>query len=135
MQSVLVQCEIDVVGKRLNDLAEAQRYDGEVIAAESEHRDTDEHAERCRSKSADDQREYHAQPGGIYTLLGKQREYTACICADAHESRVTQRKFTENTYRQIERYRQDNINTYRHKQSGVLAAQHAGKRQNAEYHE
>ena len=126
VQTVLVHCEVDVVGKRLDYLTEAESYDSEVVAAEPQYRDTDEYTEYRRCDTADYQCKYHSKPGGVDAFFGHQREYAADVSADAHESRMSEGKLTEDTDREVQRDGEDNVNTYRYEKSGILAAKNAG---------
>ena len=95
MQAVFIVADDEAVYKLLDDLAEGQRHDGQIIAVQTQHRDADE-----RSRDAREDRAHHYCERKAHAVRGDGALQAHCRDnagerADAHESRVSQTQLAE----------------------------------------
>ena len=81
-------------------LTERERYDSEVVAAQTEHGYTDQHAEKRRKQTADEQRKRESYPRARDSILYGTGEYRSY----AHEPCLSEAELAEYAYREVERH-------------------------------
>ena len=124
VQPSRVDGDIQAVDHVSDDLAEGQRHDGQIVAAQPQHRNADQNARDAREHAAHDhgQKEAH---GFVFKLEGAQhpaRGHDAGKRAHAHEARVAKAEFARYAHHEVERNRHD----HPHADGHQLAAQRAG---------
>ena len=132
MQRAAVQGDIQAVDDVADDLAERQRNDGEVVAAQTQHRNADQHARNACRHAASQNRQQQADGfvGQSHTLAQPHGHHDAGERADAHKARVTEAQFAGNADRQVQRNSHDDIRADRHK----LTFERAGHRAGGNHH-
>ena len=102
MQTVDVFDQINVIDDILDNLAESQRHDRQIVAAQTQDRDADQHACHSRNQSTDQNRQRETNPDRGEAFLGQNTERTADERTQTHEARVSETQLTENADRQIQ---------------------------------
>ena len=92
----------DVDDDDADNLAETERCDGEVVAAQAQRRQTDEHAEESCSDGACEEREGKRH-------MKVRRQDGGNIGADRHESRMAERELSRIAVDEVEARRQDDV--------------------------
>ena len=85
----------EAVYKLLDDLAEGQRHDCQIVAVQAQHRDADKSSRDAREDRAHHYREREAHSVGGDGILQAHRGDDAGERADAHEARVSQTQLAE----------------------------------------
>ena len=140
MQSVDVFDQINIVDDVLDDLAERQRYDRQIVAAQTQDRDTDQHACHACDQSADQDRQRETDPDRSQRFLCQDAERAADERAQAHEACVSEAQFAEDADGQVQGNCHDDIGTDRDeksldqagaaRQSVIYHAEHEARRNN-----
>ena len=85
-----------------DDLAECKGYYRKIVAAKTKSRKTDYHSENCGNNTAKNKGNDKSGPFADHRFKNN-RGFTAEICADAHETGMTEGKFTEEADNHAER--------------------------------
>ena len=99
VNAVGVDAEIEVIEYTLDDLTEGQRYDGQIVTVEAQHRDADEETHDSGKDSADDQRNRQTQRRRGNAVLQRNGSGGAHEGADAHKARMSQGQLTQDADR------------------------------------
>ena len=117
MQAGAVQTDVQHIDDILDDLAEGQRDDREIVALEAQHRHADDHARNRSADAADDDRKREPQRLKGYCIGQRRGGHNAGKCAHRHEARMAERQLAQDADRQVERNREDDIGADRHEQA------------------
>ena len=104
VQAVFVAADDQAVDELLDDLAEGERHDGEVVALQAEHRRADEKTDDGGKDRTDDHRDGETHRSARDRTHEALRDHDAGKCADAHKARVTEAQLTEDTDREVQRH-------------------------------
>src|ERR1051326_179743 len=123
---------LDVEDEHADDLAEAERDDGQVIAAQPQRRQA---AAVAGQRSAREQRQNEERVLRAGILVGVRREVEVGeerreVRADGHESGVAERELPGVAVDDVQRHRQRDVDADQHEDAGVV--RHAGEVQRAE---
>ena len=105
-----------------DDLAETERCDCEVVAAQAQGRQTDERAEDACRHTAREERCGERQ-------LEVRREHDADVGADRHEPGMAERELPRIAVDEVEARREDDVDSCEDKVQLPECTQHAGARQ------
>ena len=103
MEPVLVHTHIEIGDDILDDLAEGQRHNGQIVAVEPQHRDPDQHAGDGGEHRANGHADHQPQRAGDHDALQGHGGGHAGEGAHAHEARVTQTQLAGDSHHQIQR--------------------------------
>ena len=96
-----------VLEQGLDDLAEGQGHDGQVVAAQTEGGDTDDDTADSGHTAAHQKGDEEGHDTVAQRFLQKRGHLTADVGTHAHKSRVAQGKLTEEAHHQGQGHRQD----------------------------
>ncbi len=101
VQAVRVHAHQQAGDELLDDLAEGQRHDGEVVAREPQHRNADQKADDGGEEGAHDHRQRQAHRCGGDHAHEAHGGDDAGEGADAHEARVTETQVAQDAHREV----------------------------------
>ena len=112
---------IDVVQGDADDLAEAQRQDGEVVAGQAQSRDADKHAEQARHDARQRQTEGEGDTARQRAVLGEQG---AGVSTHGHETGVAQRQLAQIAGGNVQGDRQNDVDAHGQQDLVLVGGQH-----------
>ena len=125
VQALFIAADDEAVDKLLDDLAEGERHDGEIVALQAEHGRADEKADERGEKRADEHREREAH-GAIRNESRKTlRNDDTGERAYAHKARVAKAQLAENADREVQRNGHGHIAADRHEKTDDRALERA----------
>ena len=132
MQALAVQRNIQAVDDVADDFTERQRDDRQIVAAQAQHRNTDDHARDTGRRAAGQNRQQQAERfvRHAHALAQPHGHYNAGERADAHKARVAEAQLAGNADRQVEGDGHDDIRADRHE----LTLERAGHRAGGDHH-
>ena len=116
-QTAIIEAEVEVIEDALDDLAEGEGHDGEIVAVEAQHGNPDQKAHDGGKERADHQRQRETQGSARHKLLKRDGGGYAREGADAHEARVTEAELTQHADGEVQRERHHDIGTDRNEHS------------------
>ena len=102
MQAVLIHAQIDVGDQALDNLAEGQGDDGQIVAVEAEDRHADEKAEDAGDHAAQHHGQSQTEGLHLHAVLQGGGHRAAGKGADAHKARVAQGQLAGDAHHQVE---------------------------------
>src|ERR1043165_6272543 len=116
---------LDVEDEHADDLAEAERDDGQVIAAQPQRRQADEVAGHRRQRAAREQRHNEERVLRAGILVGVRREVEVGeergeVSAHGHESGVAERELPGVAVDDVQRHRQRDVDADQDDDAGVV---------------
>ena len=109
VETVGVNGHIEAVENVFDDLTEGQSDDGQVVAPQTKHGDTDEEACNTGQYCADDDTEGHEQGWACDIIAQHGHGDDAGKSADAHKARVTQAQLAHDTNGKVQGQSHDDI--------------------------
>ena len=138
VEAVRIKAQVHGVQHVLDDLAEGQGHDGEIVAPQAQHRDADEEAEHAGHHTADEHGERKAQHRGHFRA-GDDPEHRAGESAHAHKARMAQAQLAQDAHGEVQRDSKHHIGADGHQHALHGVVQHAahGPRlhDDVEYHD
>ena len=125
METAAVASQVNHIHYVFDNLSKGQRHDGQIVALQAQNRDADQDSEQSRAYGSNQNRQEKADSGHWNRRLHTAGEKRAGKGAHTHEARVSQAQLTGDTYRQVQRYRQDHIHAKRNQKSLQKAGYHA----------
>ena len=102
VEAVFIHPQVDVGDQALDDLAEGQGDDGQVVAVEPQHRDADEEAQHGGHQGAEDHGQGQPQRGGGHAVLEGLGKGGAGEGPQAHEAGVAQAQLAGDAHHQVQ---------------------------------
>ena len=125
VQALFIAANDEAVDKLLDDLAEGERHDGEIVALQAEHGRADEKADERGEKRTDEHREREAH-GAIRNESRKAlRDNDTGERANAHKACVAEAQLAENADREVQRNGHGHIAADRHEKTDDRALERA----------
>ena len=112
---------IDVVQGDADDLAKAQRQDGQIITGQAQSRNADQHAEQARHDAGQHQTHDKSDTGGQIAVF---REQGAGVSTHGHETGVAQRQLAQITGGNVQRDSQNDVDAHGEKHLVLVGGQH-----------
>ena len=115
---------VDVVQGDADDLAKAQRQDGQIVAAQAQGWDADQHAEQAGHQRAQGQarrKGNRLRPGAVFGEQG------AGVGAHRHKAGVAQRQLAQVAGGHVQGDGQDDIDAHQQQDFILVGAQDAGR--------
>ena len=117
---------VDVVEGDADDLAKAEGQDGEVVAAQPQGRDADQHAEQAGHGGAEGEPRRKGdglRPGAVFGEQG------AGVGAHRHKAGVAQRQLPQVAGGDVQRDGQDDVDAHQQQHLVLVGAEHIGAQQ------
>ena len=102
MEAPGIPAHQQAVDQFLDDLAEGQRHDGQIVAPQTQHRGTDDHAGHGSHSGAHDHGDCQSQGIGGNGALQAHGSDDAGEGAHAHETGVAQAQFAQDAHGQVQ---------------------------------
>ena len=112
---------IDVVQGDADDLAKAQRQDGQIITGQAQSRNADQHAEQARHDAGQHQTHDKSDTGGQIAVF---REQGTGVSTHGHETGMAQRQLAQITGGNVQRDSQNDVDAHGEKHLVLVGGQH-----------
>ena len=108
------------------DLAKCQGHDGQVVAPQTQGRNTHQEADHTSGQAAAQKANDQTNGGVRQNAFEKGCGDHARIYANAHKACMAQAQLTADTYQQVQRYSQADVHADTHQLAAHKTGQHAG---------
>ena len=127
VQAVRIDADDQAGDDLLDDLAERERHDRQVVAAKAQNRDTDDSAEDGGAGGTDHDADGKADGIGWHGALERDSGDDTRVGADAHEAGMAERQVTGDADNEVQRDGHDDVGSDRHELTGDHARDHMAR--------